>query len=184
MLLKHFAAALSAVSLLSFAAAACSERAEPDAAQGEATTTPAPPIESTALPDDAIATPAAQSAPIAAADRGEQGAKSVLSAWADALENRDFAAARALSGDGATSEAAYAAQFAEYRKIVVSFGEGRIEGAAGSLYYEVPINFTGILANGTPIRRSGTIVLRRANDVPGATPEQLHWRIYRTTLQV
>ena len=86
--------------------------------------------------------------------------------------------------DGFVSESPFAAQFAEYRKIVVSFGEGRMEGAAGSLYYEVPINFTGILANGTPVRRSGTIVLRRVNDVPGATPEQLHWRIYRTSLQV
>ena len=184
MQLPHFAAALSAVSLLSFTAAACSERAESDAAQADATTTPAPPIESTALPDDAIATPAAQAAPASQAERGEAGAKSVLSAWANALEDRDFARAHAFWGEGAPSEDAYAAQFAEYRKIVVSFGDGRVEGAAGSLYYEAPVNFTGILANGTPIRRSGTIVLRRANDVPGATPEQLHWRIHRTSLQV
>ena len=181
---RHFAAALSAVSLLSFAAAACSERAGEQEVQQAATTTPEPPIEASALPDDALATPAAQAAPIAAADRGEQGAKSVLSAWANALESRDFARAHALWGEGAPSKDAYAAQFAEYRKIVVSFGEGRVEGAAGSLYYEAPVNFTGILAKGTPIRRSGTIVLRRVNDVPSASPEQLRWRIYRTSLQV
>jgi hypothetical protein len=181
MRLHHFAAALSAVSLLSFAAAACSKRS--DAPNAASSYEPSAPIESSALPADAIATPAAQAAPIAAADRGEEGAKTVLAAWASALESRDFARARSLWGEAAASEEAIA-RFAEYRRIVVSFGEGRIEGAAGSLYYEAPVNFTGILANGTPIRRAGTIVLRRVNDVPGATPEQLRWRIYRTSLQV
>lgn len=184
MQLPHFAAALSAVSLLSFTAAACSERAAEPEVEQAATTAPEPPIEASALPDDAIATPAAQAAPASQAERGEAGAKSVLSAWANALEDRDFARAHAFWGEGAPGEAAYAAQFAEYRKIVVSFGDGRVEGAAGSLYYEAPVNFTGILANGTPIRRSGTITVRRANDVPGASPEQLRWRIYRTSLKV
>ena len=181
MRLHHFAAALSAVSLLAFAAAACSKRS--DAPNAASSYEPSAPIESSALPADAIATPAAQAAPIAAADKGEQGAKTVLADWASALESRDFARARSLWGEAATSDEAIA-RFAEYRRIVVSFGEGRIEGAAGSLYYEAPVNFTGILANGTPIRRAGTIVLRRVNDVPGASPEQLRWRIYRTSLQV
>ena len=184
MRLHHFAAALSAVSLLAFAAAACSKRS--DAPSAASSYEPSAPIESSALPADAIATPAtpaAQAAPIAAADKGEQGAKTVLADWASSLESRDFARARSLWGEAATSDEAIA-RFAEYRRIVVSFGEGRIEGAAGSLYYEAPVNFTGILANGTPIRRAGTIVLRRVNDVPGASPEQLRWRIYRTSLQV
>ena len=59
MRLRYFASVLSAVSALSFAAAACSEQppAEPEAnAEAQATTEPAPPIESSALPDDAVAT--------------------------------------------------------------------------------------------------------------------------------
>ena len=188
MRLKHFAAALSAVSLLSFAAAACSERAGEQEVEQAATTTPEPPIEASALPDDAIASPAAETAPGSQADRGEEGARNLLNAWANALDNRDFARAWTMWGEGGKrsgmSQTAYAAQFAEYRSIVVGFGEGRVEGGAGSLYYEVPVEFTGVRADGTPVKRSGTIVVRRVNDVPGATPEQLHWHIERTTLAV
>ena len=56
--------------------------------------------------------------------------------------------------------------------------EGTIEGAAGSLYYTAPIT----LIDGTR-RVRGEIVLRRANDVPGATAEQLRWHIERLDLQ-
>ena len=70
MLLKHFAAALSAVSLLSFAAVACSERAGEQNVQQAATTTPEPPIEASALPDDAHETGSAPIVPEAAAAQG------------------------------------------------------------------------------------------------------------------
>ncbi|MCA1660926.1 MAG: hypothetical protein LC648_01680 [Novosphingobium sp.] len=64
MRLRYFAPALSAASLLSFAAAACSERAAESDVPAEAAETaePAPPVESSALPADALpATPPAQS---------------------------------------------------------------------------------------------------------------------------
>ena len=48
-----------------------------------------------------------------------------------------------------------------------------MEGAAGTSYYTAPVTITG--ANGQ--RLSGEIVLSRVNDVPGATPEQLRWRV-------
>lgn len=65
MRLQHFASALSAVSLLSFAAAACSERAaEPTEARPGATAEPAPPIEASALPEDARP-PASEAVPVA-----------------------------------------------------------------------------------------------------------------------
>lgn len=59
MRLKYFASVLSAVSALSFAAAACSERpgSDPSAeADAQVTNEPAPPVESSALPADAVAT--------------------------------------------------------------------------------------------------------------------------------
>ena len=153
MRLRHFATALSAVSLLSFAAAACSEQADgPVVAQGEATTAPAPPIEANALPDDTVATPGAvasidlaerASELVPEAEKGEKGARNVLLAWARALENKQFARARAQWGDrgrrSGMSQAAYAAQFDGYRRITIGFGEGEVEGAAGSLYYEAPV---------------------------------------------
>ena len=53
-----------------------------------------------------------------------------------------------------------------------------MEGAAGSLYYEAPLVID--FADGRASRR-GTIVLRRVNDVPGASAEQLTWRIERSS---
>lgn len=60
----------------------------------------------------------------------------------------------------------------------IAVGKGDVEGAAGSLYYEAPIVVD--FADGRPSKR-GTIVLRRVNDVPGASEEQLNWRIERTS---
>ena len=37
------------------------------------------------------------------------------------------------------------------------------------------------LANPAQPRQRGVLVLRRANDVPGATPEQLRWTIRSST---
>lgn len=54
---------------------------------------------------------------------------------------------------------------------------GPIEGAAGSLYVDVPIVLFGRYASGGEYHASGKATLRRVNDVPGATAEQLKWRI-------
>lgn len=59
---------------------------------------------------------------------------------------------------------------------------GRIEGAAGSLFVEVPVVIYGRLSTGQEVRESGRAVLRRVNDVPGSTPEQRRWRIERIDL--
>ena len=63
----------------------------------------------------------------------------------------------------------------------LAIGKGDAEGAAGSLYYEAPITAQG--SDGQSAAR-GTIVLRRVNDVPGASEEQLNWRIERSSLIV
>jgi hypothetical protein len=61
----------------------------------------------------------------------------------------------------------------------VAVGTGDWSNAAGSLYYEVPVTID--FPDGRPSRR-GTIVLRRANDVPGASDLQLVWRIERSSI--
>ena len=190
MRLRHFATILSAVSALSFAAAACSEPSQSDAS-AEASFEPPPPVESSALPDDAVATALPTGAPapalIAEAEKGEKGARNVLLTWARALETRDFATAYAQWGESGrrsgTTAQGYAARFARYRRLTIGFGDGAVEGAAGSLYYEVPVDLKGVRDDGAAVARAGTIVLRRVNDVPGATPEQLRWRIDSTTLE-
>lgn len=52
------------------------------------------------------------------------------------------------------------------------------EGAAGSLYYTAPV----VLIDGKA-RIEGEVVLRRINDVAGATPEDLRWHIESHTLE-
>lgn len=60
---------------------------------------------------------------------------------------------------------------------------GEIEGAAGSLFVEVPVVSYARLKTGQEEHRSGKAVLRRVNDVPGSTAEQRAWRIERIDLK-
>jgi hypothetical protein len=115
------------------------------------------------------------------AEKGEKGARNVLLSWAHAMEDRAFASAYALYRKGGPasgqSAADYATSFAGYRTITAAIGDGMVDGAAGSLYYQVPVTLTGEAQDGSPYRRSGTITLRRVNDVPGAEDWQLAWHI-------
>ena len=106
----------------------------------------------------------------------------VLIGWAKAVSLRDWASARAYWGDkGAASglsEQAFAQAWSVIKNPDVSLGVGQLEGAAGSSFYSAPV----IIADGQR-RIAGYVVLRRANDVPGATPEQLRWHIESSTLK-
>ncbi|MET0363977.1 MAG: hypothetical protein ABW169_04930, partial [Sphingobium sp.] len=58
-----------------------------------------------------------------------------------------------------------------------------VEGGAGSLYYEVPVTLTGTLRDGRTERLTGPVVVRRVNDVDGATAEQLTWHLSQSDLK-
>lgn len=111
----------------------------------------------------------------------------VLEAWRRALETHDWSAARAIWGDhgamSGMSEAQFARAWGKYAIIDITPGQGDVEGAAGSLYDEVPVSITGLTTGNKPYSLSGTVTLRRVNDVDGATPEQLRSHIERSTLQ-
>ena len=49
--------------------------------------------------------------------------------------------------------------------------------AAGTLYCTIGGKLTDVAGS----EREGTLVLRRANDVPGATPDQLRWTLQSST---
>ncbi len=123
------------------------------------------------------ALPGAGSAPLVPeAEKGEPGARKVLLDFARAIQFEDFDRAYAMLGDTARdniSHAEFAAMFDDLGKITVAVPMGQMEGAAGSLYYEVPTTITGDKGG----KLTGTTVLRRVNDVPGATAEQLRWHI-------
>jgi hypothetical protein len=76
------------------------------------------------------------------------------------------------------SASAFAASFDKYARYDAQVGApGRIEGAAGSSYVEVPVVIYGRLKSGEAVHMNGPVTLRRVNDVPGLTAEQRRWHI-------
>lgn len=106
--------------------------------------------------------------------------RSVSQAYADALARGDFAFAARVWNDPVIDDARLKALFAGYKEPTIAISGTEQEGAAGSLYCTV----SGTLADaGDPSKpaQKGEIVLKRVNDVPGATPQQLRWTIRSST---
>src|SRR5690606_13285140 len=72
--------------------------------------------------------------------------------------------------DGARLEAV----FGHYRELQLAWNEPFVEGAAGSVYCTVSGTLTDAQDPAKP-PVAGTLLLQRANDVPGATADQLRW---------
>lgn len=174
--------------LAALALSAC-ERSEPPApASPAAPTTPAPaaslpPVEPRppgspgALPDDRTPISEAPFTPQSA-----QGAANVVQTYFANLEMGRVDEAAKLRSDGdARALAVELSQYSEYHALIGA--PGRIEGAAGSLYVEVPVQAYGRSTSGAEFHQIGKAVLRRVNDVPGSTPEQRAWRIERIELE-
>ena len=166
---------LAALSALAIHLAGCDrepERAEPSESASEAVSA------ATALPPPVEPAPSASpSADAAGADMPDPAA--LLLSYAQALEARDWPRAARFwaRGSGVTAKTLEAA-YSRPARLVLEVGAGREEGAAGSLYYEVPVT----LRFGDEAPERGTLVLRRANDVPGASAEQRRWHIERSTI--
>lgn len=113
-------------------------------------------------------------------ERTETGARNVLLSFARAIELREFDQAWAMLSDGDKakwSKPEWRKLFANLGEITVAIPGGTMEGAAGSSYYTSDATITAADSDGRPIRYEGPIVLRRVNDVPGASAEQLRWHI-------
>jgi hypothetical protein len=138
---------------------------------------PPAPGEPGGLPDDR--TPLSE-APFTA--DSAQGAADIIQTYYALLEAGRYDEAWRLWSDGGRasgmSAAEFAASFDKYAEYHAQIGApGRIEGAAGSLYVEVPVQVYGRLKRGGEFNMLGAVRLRRVNHVPGATAEQLQWRI-------
>ena len=168
---RHLAALL--LPLPALALAACDEARAPEPT-GEAAPAPA---ETTGEAQADGSTPGLDPAALEGeAERGEKGARNVLIAFMRAIELKAFHHAYALLREDARqgmTEAQFAAQFDGFGTITLAAPDGTMEGAAGTSYYTAPVTITG--SNGQEL--TGEIVLSRVNDVPGATPEQLRWRV-------
>lgn len=170
------------------ALAACSQQAQQNAVANEpqsnlpdsnaltpqAPLNPPAPGEPGGLPDDR--TPISEG-PIDT--NSAQGAGQVLQRYFALLESDKAVEADGLwSGSGTTQE--FATQLARYREVHANIGApGKPEGAAGSIYVEIPVQLYGRLNNGKEFHSRGTMILRRVNDVPGSTNEERRWHIYR-----
>ena len=105
----------------------------------------------------------------------------VVVAWAKAMSLKQCGSAYLYWGDhGARlglTPAQFAAKWAKLANPEFELRPGTSEGAAGSLYYTAPI----VLIDGQR-RVPGQIVLRRVNDVDGASAEQMRWHIESLTI--
>lgn len=119
------------------------------------------------------------------AERSEKGARNVLSSFIRAIELREFDQAWAMldaKSQARWSNSEWTALFSDLGKITVASPTGMMEGAAGSSYYTAPLSITANDKDGRPIAYDGELVLRRVNDVPGASAADLRWHIERLSL--
>jgi hypothetical protein len=105
-------------------------------------------------------------------------ALSVARQFADLLSAKKYAQAYAMWKDGGPtprpSAADFEKRFSAFRSVTARADPpGYIEGAAGSLYAEVPLTLSGLATGGEGYTRTGSVTLKRVNDVPGATAELL-----------
>ncbi|WP_304164868.1 hypothetical protein [Phenylobacterium aquaticum] len=145
--------------------------------------TPPAPGQPGALPDDRTPlneTPAGPKSPQAAA--------TLVETYFGLISQQRYAEARkawGANGEGSgMTEQAFAAQFAPYQSYHALVGKpGDPEGGAGSIYVQVQVQAYGRLKTGPQFNQLGMVTLRRVNDVPGATPDQLKWHISQVDLQ-
>jgi hypothetical protein len=168
------------------AAAACSREPQPAPANPQASSNMTPPAPPATQPSVSAATEDVRDStpePIIEkpfAPESAQGAANVVQTYYALIEAGDYPGAHALRWDSDTlSLAAFEANFAPYAEYHATVGApSEIQGAAGSLYVEVPVQTYGRRKDGKPFGSAGTIALRRINDVPGSTATERRWRIY------
>ena len=169
-----------AVALALLLAVACSqEPAAPkanEAAPANETTTEAPlnppaPGQPGGLPDDR--TPITEG-PIDS--KSAQGAGQVLQRYFAFVESGNSAEASKLWSEGAAR-----LDLSPYKEVHANIGApGEPEGAAGSIYVDIPVQLYGRAVAGKEFNARGKMTLRRVNDVPGSTASQREWHIYRS----
>lgn len=121
---------------------------------------------------------------VSARSSGDDGgaAAAVVRAYYDAIQSRDYRRAYGLWEDAGRASGqsfdAFRRGFAETASVELTVGApGRVEGAAGSRYVDVPVAVTAVQRDGTVRRFRGRYTLRRAV-VPGATDAERHWHLY------
>jgi hypothetical protein len=100
--------------------------------------------------------------------------------YLEALGGHDWDKAALVWNDPVIDGARLEAVFGAYKVLQLEWPEPFVEGAAGSSYCTVSGKLTDA-ADPAKVPVEGTMLLRRVNDVPGATPDQLRWTLQSST---
>lgn len=123
----------------------------------------------------ALAAGAVPSTP--ASETSVAAAMQVVRDYYGAISRHDYRAAYAI-WHGSQSYARFRRGYAATRQARVIFLKpGDAEGAAGSVYLELPVRVDAVLRSGRPQHFVGSYTLRRVNDVDGSTAAQRRWHI-------
>lgn len=129
-----------------------------------------------ALPADCRPAPDSKAAAIA-----------VVTLYYSALDAGDYDTAWLQWGESGPPKQTpdgFRAGFAHTRSTRVTIGTvGDAEGAAGSIYLTVPVTVEATPDTGASQRFAGDYVLRRVNNVDGASADQLRWHIASAKLR-
>lgn len=122
------------------------------------------------------------------AGKTPQAARAVVERYYAGIDRGRYAIAyRLWAGGGRASGRtlrAFAAGFARTAHThVVTDPPTDGEGAAGSVFVTIPVRVDAVLKDGRRQRFAGHYVLRRINNVDGATREQLRWHIASAALR-
>ena len=104
----------------------------------------------------------------------------VVEFYLEAIGGHDYAKAALVWDDPVIDAARLEAVFGGYKELQLEWPEPFVEGAAGSLYCTVSGKLTDAQDPAKPLIE-GTLLLRRVNDVPGATADQLRWTLRSST---
>lgn len=175
-----------AISALSIAACACGQTGERQANAG--TENVVTNFDSAATATEARAEGVVpgepEEVPAPVDPKGLQAAKQLVESYADLLVKGKFGAAHDLWTGDTLSDEQFADQWRRYGRFkgAAVLAPRPPEGAAGSIYVDVPLQLFGETRKGQNFSLSGKLTLRRVNDVPGSTEEQRLWHIYASDL--
>lgn len=115
--------------------------------------------------------------------QGAAAARDVMVRYVKLLETAQLTDARrywTMGSDPGILEA----QLEQFERFDLTIGDpGPMEGAAGSVYINIPLRLDGRATDGSALALGGAATLRRANNVPGSSDVQRQWHIYRVDLQ-
>ncbi|RZJ98183.1 MAG: hypothetical protein EOO76_17235 [Novosphingobium sp.] len=181
--MTHRLSTLAGLAILGLSVAACERKPEPTPEPTASATAPAPlpppmivpPPVPTPTPTPSETAPGLDSAAL----QDHKNPDRLLRYYAAALAARDWTAAAKAWGKGSgVTATTLKASYDRAEAPVLEVGKGQQDAGAGSLFYEAPV----VLRFGNARPERGSLVLRRVNDVDGASADQLRWHIERSTI--